>query len=479
MAISLSKIKSLEKRFKNHFKNNSDSKLLIPDKWVDFARMVKIRTAGDVKNFVPYPYQEKLTDLMLQRSVCIVKSRQLGISETITCFMLWRACLNPGYLGLVFSKTQSDSSLLARRMKRMIGSLNLKTATENLSDIEILGHGRILFRNSKPDSARSIESVVDVFLDELGFLESAKETYDAVAPAQQMVGDKARVFAVSTPNGKAGFYWNLLSNGNGERDIELICNQASKGESLPFQYWIDSGEWGKVVIHWKAHPIYGANPNFLDQIHEKQKLSWATIEREYNLSFQESEINYFSAELVRSCAIGKSEEYDESSDYDYFLGIDTATTGEDYCVCVVLKLDADKFSLIHVYRKRHETSQYHLYRMAEIIEKYHAAIVAIETTGGTGTIYLENLSKVCKSVSFQAVRTTGDSKPAMLDRLKLMLEGGKLVYPANSPLVEELLNFKRSGKKLEAASGKHDDIVMGVAFALLVAENYSNPWSSE
>ena len=457
-------MKRLEIISQKKLKKQSEG-LIIPTNWVDFAKLTSIRSGGTIKRFDPYDYQEELVNLMLERSVVIVKSRQLGISETITCFMLWRACLNPGYLGLVFSKTQTDSSLLARRMKRMIESLGLKTATENLSDIEIQGKGRILFRNSKPESGRGIESVVDVLYDEWAFVDTAKEVHDAVAPSQQMVGSSAREFIVSTPNGKTGFYWDLLNSGNNEYDIELLCDRAGKGNSKPFQYWIDNGGWGKVLIHWKAHPIYGANPNFLEDIHEKQKLSWATIHQEYNLSFQESDTNYFTANTVKNCVSSVNNE-----DGFIFIGIDTATTGDDYCVLVVIELSIKgSFSILHLYRKRHQSSEYHLYQFNELIEKYNPVAVGIEVTGGVGQVYLEQLSKN-NFKNFQAIRTTGDSKPAMLDRLKLMIESKKFLYPSNSPIIDELLNFKRNGKKLEAANGKTDDVIMACAFAIATAE---------
>jgi phage terminase large subunit-like protein len=452
----------------NKYLTNDSNQINVPKVWVNFARKCKIRSGGNVIYFNPYPYQIKLVELMLNHSICCVKSRQLGISETITCFMLWRACLNPGYLGLVFSKTQTDSSLIARRMRRMIESLSLKTVTENLCDIELIGGGRILFRNSNPDSARGIESVVDVFLDEMAFLETAKDVYDALAPSQQMVGDKARVFAVSTPNGKNGFYWDLLNSGNGDKDIELICKNVSTGIETPYQYWIDDGKWAKVVIHWKTHPIYGDNSNFLQQIHEKQKLSWEIINQEYNLSFQESECNYFTADIVRKNAIGNDEEYQNNG--LYFLGVDSSTTGEDYAVCVVLKYEDGIYSLVNYYRKRYQSSEYHLYQIGKIIDAYNPVMVGVETTGGTGQIWLEELSKNHFGTKIKKIITSGDTKPAMLDRLKLMLESGKLVYPSNSPLVDELLNFKRNGKKLQASKGKHDDLIMGLSFALKVGE---------
>lgn len=476
MGLTLSKIQRLEAkaRKRNQKQEQTDTQLQIPKNWADFARMVKIRSGGDVKPFNPYPYQEELVELMLERSVCVVKSRQLGISESITSFMLWRACLNPGYLGLVFSKTQTDSSLLARRMRRMIASLGLKTATENLSDIEILGRGRVLFRNSKPESARGIESVVDVFLDELAFLESGKEVYDALAPAMQMVGDKARVFAVSTPNGKAGFYWDLFNNGNEGRDVEILCSQASKGESKPFQYWIDTGGWAKVLIHWKVHLIYGSDSKFLENVHEKQKLSWTTINQEYNLSFSESESAVFSVNIIRQCAIGFLES-DVDKEADYYIGLDTSTTGEDYCVAIVLKVKSNKCSVVQIYRKRQQTSEYHLYQIGEMINRYNPAIVGIEVTGGVGHLYLENLSKQFKSTEFKGIRTTGDSKPAMISTLQLALESQELKFPSNSPITEELLNFRRIDKKLEAAQGKHDDCVMALSFALSV-KNQEKPF---
>lgn len=458
------KINPNQKQINKYF--GDDTELKTPTNWVDFARKCKIRSGGNVINFNPYDYQIDLVNLMLERSVCIVKSRQLGISETITCFMLWRACLNPGYLGLVFSKTQTDSSLLARRMKRMIESLGLKTVTENLSDIEIKGKGRILFRNSKPDSARGIESVCDVFLDELAFLETGKEVYDALAPSMQMVGDKARVLAVSTPDGKDGFFYDLLSFGNGNRNVETLCEQASKGEIKPFQYWVDNGGWGKVLIHWKVHDIYGKNPNFLNEVHEKQKLSWEVIEREYNLSFTDASTAVFSANLIRKNAIGDYEELLDK-DAEYYCGLDCSVMGTDYTVFTVIKYKDNKYFLVNLYRKRQQTSEFHIYQIGLIIDKFKPKIVSIETTGGVGSLYLENLSRQHTDITFEGIRTTGDSKPSMISNLILALEKSVLIYPDNCVLVDEMLSFRRQGKKLEASAGKHDDTIMSLAFALI------------
>jgi Terminase RNaseH-like domain/Terminase large subunit, T4likevirus-type, N-terminal len=467
MILSTHKLRKLEATIQKK-SNKTQANFVVPDKWEDFANLVSVRSAGNIVKFSPYNYQTNLVNLMLERSVIVAKSRQLGISETITCFMLWRACLNPGYLGVVFSKTQIDTGLLARRMKRMINSLGLKTVTENLGDIELQGRGRILFKNSNPDSARGIESVVDCFFDEFAFVQDGKFIYDAVAPAQQMLGDKARVFIVSTPNRKTNFYWDLLSGNNEGKDVESICKQISEGCEKPFQHWTDTSGWGKVIIHWKEHPLYGQNANFLNDVHEKQKLDWETIKQEYDLNFEESAENVFNAELVRLNAIGKYEsDYDENA--DYYCGLDCSTFGADYTAFSVIKYLNNKYSLVALYRKRQETSDFHQYKISQIIELYKPTRIGIETTGGVGAVYLEQLSRQHRSISFEAVKTTGDTKPAMISNLLLALERQVIEYPPNTPLIDELLSFRKNGKKLESPSGKHDDVLMSVCFGLCVS----------
>jgi phage terminase large subunit-like protein len=372
-------------------------------------------------------------------------------------------------MALVFSKTQADSSLLAQRVLRQLGAIGLKLDIENLSHIKIRGGGEILFRNSKPDSARGIESVVHVLIDECAFIQDAKEIYAALAPCMMMSGSKARVYIVSTPNGKNDdLYWQMVSSGNGDRDIESICAQVAKGESDPFQYWIDESGWGKVIVHWKAHPIYGSQPDFLEKIQREQKLSSEVIQREYELNFSESESNYYEFALVRNCIAEIDYEYDK--DAFYFFGVDASTVGEDYAVCAVLKLKDNKYSLVDFYRKRKETSEYHLYHISKLIEKYKPSRVAVEVTGGTGQVWFESLQKSHWTIKFDRINTTAESKPAMLDRLKLMMESERFYYAQNSLIIDELLNFRRTeNNKLQASSGKHDDVIMAVSFAITSA----------
>lgn len=285
--------------------------------WIKFVSGATIRSSS-LTNFNPYDYQIEMVREMFSRSIVVCKSRQTGVSETISSWMLFRAFIDEGYLGLIFSKTQDDTSLIARRVRRMMNSLGIITYTDNLQDIELVNGGRLLFRNSLPDRSRGIESVNEIFYDEAGFCPLFEETRSAIAPAQEMIGSSAREFVVSTSNGKRWGYWNLLNGG--QTDLEKKIKQINNDEIPPFTKWVDSDGWSKILIHWKAHPIYGKKSDFLLNIHDKRKLSWNTINREYNMSFDtqvaDAAIQYFTTKCVFNVPIEVDSPVEVSFDFN-------------------------------------------------------------------------------------------------------------------------------------------------------------------
>ena len=78
------------------------------------------------------------------------------------------------------------------------------------------------------------------------------------------------------------------------------------------------------------------------------------------------------------------------------------------------------------------------------------------------------LSSQHLNVEFEAIKTTGSSKPKMINRLSLAWEKGSNAYPDDKIIIEEFLSFRQNGIKLEAIAGKHDDVIMSLAFAVTV-----------
>lgn len=457
------------KRIRKLSDNSKSVNFDIPENWSDFAPLTMIRSGTQVIPFNPYDYQIQLIDCVENHFATVVaKTRQLGVTETISNYFLWKALRFPGYVAVVLSKGMADTSNIAKRIRVMSNSLEgLELESDNLSDMKIKGGGRILFRPSTPNGVRGLESISDILFDESAFVDGIDQIYTSAIPATEMVGDNARLIFLSTPNGKSGFYWDRLALNNGERDVEQICEDMKEGLINPVQSWVDENDWAKFIIHWKAHPIYGANPNYLEGIRKRKQLSETAIQQEYNLSFNESEVIVFSNEIVRLNAIGNYEK--PVIGKRFYIGIDTSTVGDDYTVCMVLSEENGKYNVAHLYRKRKMSMDYNLDQIGEILQKYKPVKVGIETNS-TGQVYLEQLSKRYSASKIEGIATTGSSKPQMIDRLILALEKRLITFPPGA-ITDELLSYRRTGhklKQLEASPGKHDDTVMGLALALSV-----------
>ena len=466
-------LKSIRENFEIESTNNFKP---IPERWEDFVSLCTIRSGGKMVVFSPYSYQSLLSRLMDEyNNIIVVKSRQLGITQLIISKFLHRACQSEAYSAMSFLRSQDDASALARRARQMVDGLKeyFQPANDSVGYLKLRGRGELYFKNSSKEGSRSYDSVIDFLFDESAFAENIESIFSASSPSGALSGDLITKMIISTPSAKSGWYWQKLSQDNGDLDAEEICKSVAAGELFKdfpgVYYWIDQMGVLKLVLHWSAHPVYSQKKDYLAYRQQQDGTDLETVLREYDLRFVDSAVSIFSADLVKMNAIGAFEDFkDERA--NYYIGIDTATTGQDYCVAIVIKEVFDIYSVIAIYRKRQQTSEYNLYQIAQLIDLYQPQVIGIEVTGGVGQVFLEQLSKQFRGYSFEAIRTTGDSKPVMVSSLQLALEKKCLIYPQNSPLTEEMLTFRRTGNKLEAASGKHDDTVMALAFALSVSQ---------
>jgi len=440
----------------------------IPDTWAEFARRTKIRSGTKVIPFDPFWYQEKLVETVENNyGTIVVKGRQLGCTETMASYMLWRAAREPGFLGVVLSKGFADTSNIAKRIRAMADSapdmINLQT--KNLTDLVLEGGGRILFRPSTPNGVRGLESVSMLVFDEAAFVPSIDLLFTAAIPSTEMCGEDARIVLMSTPWGRSGFFFERLNSNNGNLDILEEAEKVRSVGSDGWRCWIDTAGWAKVLIHWRAHPIYSSDPNYIDTIKTRKQLTDTTARQEYDLEFESSEQNVFPAEYVRRCSNGNYEE--PRSDGTYYIGVDTSTTGADYTVALVGRYERGCVHIVEMYRKRRMTLDYNLLKIGELIRTYNPLVVGIERNG-CGQVYLEQLTKTNPGTRIEGLVTTKESKSEMITRILYALEQEAVSYPP-SVIVDELMAYRRDGIKLEAPPGMHDDTVMSLAFVLSVS----------
>lgn len=439
----------------------------IPTKWADFARLTRIRSGTKVIHFEPYDYQVALIDAISRNYGTVIgKTRQMGITECVASDILHRAAMNPGFTAIVLSRGQAESSNIAKRLKSMADSIPdlIELETRNTTDLRIKGGGRILFKPATINSCRGYESVAYIAFDECAFIDQIELLYLAALPATEAVGEEARIVLISTPNGRSGFFWDRLNSQNGERDVLEEAERLRRFEvEKGYTEWTDRVGWSKFLLHWSAHPVYGRDREYIDRIVQQKQLSRAAAEQEYDLSFSESDNAVFNPDDVRACAIGEYAAPEPNG--TYYAALDSALAGRDYTVCVIGKWEGDQLKVVKLYRERKKTIEEHLVAIGKMIRDYRPVAFSVEKNG-CGEVYLQSLIKDHPGTRFEPFVTTQESKVELVTRLNFALEQRFIRFPL-SAIVDELLIFRRDGKKLEAPVGAHDDCV--IAASLLVS----------
>jgi hypothetical protein len=441
-----------------------------PKPWPEFARGTYIRTGKSIQPFEVYQYQRRMIELIeAHRGAVIVKTRQLGATEALASWMLQKAVEDPSFSGVAFSKNANDTANISRRVSLMAATAQLKLTADNTERIETENGGQIFFRPSTTDSGRGLESVHTLLFDEAAFQPNLSRLFSASSPSQSMLGDDARTVFISTPSAMSGMFWQLLSQGNpGGMDILKVCNQVANGElysdDLPgFYYFTDSSGWVKIVLHHRAHPVFGKDPNYLETVRERDKLSEDTLQREFNLSFETAGGAVFNQSMCDRAMRGRwLPRYPKRR---YLLACDPALGGNDYFTAGILDITAPTTSLVAWVHEHLKTTDYYIERILDLIDDYAPTIAVIEQNNG-GQVYIDQLVLKRPRLQIEGVHTSNQSKPVMVGKLNLLLERDQLELPPEPLIRDEFRNFmKNEDGKMAAAQGFNDDIVMMLAIA--------------
>lgn len=449
--------------------------LEVPGKFEDFAAQCRIRSGTKIIPFHLYDWQQELSAIADQYSFTAVKTRQLGVTELLACKMLHKASLSPAYSGAVLSLGGKATSRVAERVRRMPSAVDgFRFSTNAVTDLRVAGGGNLIFAPSTDNAVRSLESTHDLLFDEASFVPNIEEIYSSATPSQEMVGDAARTYVISTisPEGKLSWFWrDMLAGSNGNIDVEERLARAKEGVE-PFQWWIDENGWAKVIIHWKIHPIYSLISDYLEKTRREKKLTEEKLQREYNLGLPDKGGSLFQANLISKQAQGSWKP--PANGRKYLAGLDPNFGGSDFFTLQIWDITERPYQLVRQYRSNSgATVAYHEAFVKIILKQYKPVITAVEINTG-GKIVLENLIRDCSDLRFEAVLTSTASKPVNTDRIAVALESLDVIYPpdwegcsehqsASGEMVSgELYNFSALSR---AATVGNDDTVMAWAIA--------------
>lgn len=447
------------KASKNIFIENP---LGIPKNFNDFAETCRIRSGTNIVPFKLYDWQQELSQIAdNHKGLTAFKTRQLGVTEVFACKMLHKACLSPAYSGAVLSLGGKETSKVAKRVRRMPSAIDgFRFTTNAVTDLQVAGGGMIAFAPSTDNAVRSLESTHDLLFDEAAFVPNEEEIYSGAVPSQEMVGDAARTWVISTmsPEGKMSWFWREMLAKDNHCDVEEIIAKVREGTLPPFYWWVDANGWAKVIIHWRSHPIYSIIPNYLEKTKKEKKLPESKLQREYNLGIPEGGGSLFVASFVDACAIGQWRSPQKSR--CYLAGIDPNFGGNDFYVCQIWDVTTTPYSLAAEYRDSQRSNEYNELKSLELLDAYSPSIVAVEKNSG-GAIILEQLRKKRPRLRIEPVTTSRTSKIVHTDRLALATEFKQVVYPKDWIGVQEMKRFSLATR--EASTGNDDSIMAWAA----------------
>jgi len=442
--------------------------------WPDFARRTWIKTEGGVKPFNPYDFQVDLVrKIHTSPNVIVNKSRQLGVSETIGCYLGDRAATEPGFAAVIFSKTQVDSSNLARRFRYMLYSIHGHSFTYDSDSntlISVKGGGTLYFLPGSPRAARGIPSGSVLWLDEAAFIDGAGEIYRAASPVLAMLGDAGKVIVTSTPNFELDFFgsiWNSNIPADWYDHIEEARLHPEDGPqhlaTLNARLAAIQDGWTRVAIHYTQHPVYSADPEWATKTRTGRKLTQSAWNSEFELSFGSTDAQVYPTALIARAARGHLRECGHVG-RAYVIGIDPNAGGNDFFTTIVLDITQAPYEVVALYHENGRSTDYSLRHVKQLIEDFIPERVIVEKQA-MGSVIAEALQGALPAYAIELFNTTRPSKTVATDRILYLLERDELVFP-EGVIPSELRAFQHhdDGSR-SAAAGHHDDCVMSLAFA--------------
>jgi hypothetical protein len=451
-------------------KAESSNPYKISSSWYDFCCERIVRSGKNFVNFIPYAYQVKLMELYDKHyGLCVLKSRQLGLSECFVAKFAQNALLDPASYHLFFSRKQADTSLIASRTRQLLSSVPGIDYDRDTSTIIIpTGGGVIQFETSTENSGRSVPSVSAILYDEAGFIESLDELYSASMATMSMSGADAKVVMVSTRGDDEGHYWDTLSQYNGDLDLDATIKAVASGElysdGLPgFYYWVDQEGWAKVLIHWSAHPIYGADPDFMANTKRRMKLSDRGMDREYGLGAKSiSKMGLVDAAAMLAC-VKDFEAYVPDDNRWRVIAIDPNSGGGDFFSASVWESFGTAIYKVDTYHEQNERMSASLNAVKKLCKKWKPNSGIIESN--IESKFREDMDIEIPSILWEKFVTNTANKAGAIESLCFEMEECNVRFSASDILNTEAPKFDRV--KLKASSG-HDDTVIEAALAVLM-----------
>ncbi len=257
-----------------------------------FAAAVSPRRFLLTVGFVVYAWQARVLQPHLRR-VVLLCSRQSGKSTIVAAIALWTAIFRRGSLTLIVAPAKDQAQETMGKIKDFFHLLpgRLKDTKRDSQHEMVLSNGsRILALPGTERASRGYSAPDVVILDEAARIPD--ETYMAIRPTMTK-NPHARMFLLSTPNGKQGFFYRAWSREDSVWTRVMV---------LPKFELIETADGWKIVEREESEEEFRERQAekgieaYYSPHHEKwwleeelMELSEYGFKQEYNLEFVEAQ----------------------------------------------------------------------------------------------------------------------------------------------------------------------------------------------
>jgi len=204
---------------------------------------------------------------------------------TCSIYALWHALNHPRALVLVLSPSLRQSGLLFKTIMGFYQELRpIASEIESALTLQLANKSKIVSLPGNEKTIRGYSGVSLLIIDEAS--QVLDSTYFSVRP--MMAVSEGKVFAIGTPHGKRGWFYDS---------------------------WTNSNEFEKIKVTADQNPRI--SPEFLEQ--ERKALGQYWYEQEYFCEFHQSEASLFRYDVIQRALCADIEE----------LGIDLDVNAND------------------------------------------------------------------------------------------------------------------------------------------------------
>ncbi|HYP13021.1 MAG TPA: terminase family protein [Bryobacteraceae bacterium] len=203
------------------------------------------------------------------RRLILCCSRQWGKSTVSAVAALHEAIYRPGSQIVVLSRSLRQSGELVRKVRGFAGKLGLRLKGDGVNQVSLQfpNGSRVVGTPSTGDTIRGFSAVTLMLVDEASRV--TDELYHAVRP--MLATTDGRLWLMSTPNGKDGFF---------------------------YREWAYGGDtWLRVEA--RATECERLSERFLEE--EKETLGEKMFGQEYLCRFVQSQDRFFDEDDIRAC----------------------------------------------------------------------------------------------------------------------------------------------------------------------------------